>query len=253
MIVVCVFITLALATFLSMARKKAMERVAGEWLLDAAGLIVPGVLGPAVQIWLGQKLYSYLFPDLRASLDLSPVFAILLNFVLVDYLYYWNHRLLHAQALWPFHSVHHSAKQFDFLMTSRNTLWTHGLSVYLWVNGFFVFVLRDPRAFILSASITAGLELWRHTCFGPKQAGRLDSLLSSFLILPRDHAVHHGRHVYNLNFGANLNFWDRLHGTYRRSDRPVVVGIPLRMGFTRQLLWPFSERRSGLSRGGASN
>ncbi len=34
-----------------------------------------------------------------------------------------------------------------------------------WVNGLLIFLLKDPRAFILSASITASLDLWRHTSF----------------------------------------------------------------------------------------
>ena len=205
MIIFCFFSAFTAATLFSSERSKVLARSREEWLLDSLGLIMQGVAIPALQIVLSQKIYATLFPLLKGSLTITAAPAFLLNFVAVDYVYYWNHRLLHHAVLWPVHLVHHGALRFDFLMSSRNTAWSPFFIAYLWVNGFFIYVLRDSSAFILGAAITAGLDLWRHTCFGPKFGGFFYSILSPFLILPQDHAVHHGRDVCNVNYGANLN------------------------------------------------
>ena len=91
-----VIITLALAS----ARRSAFERTAAEWALDASGLFVQGALIPALQITLGYALMNLIAPSAKGALALSPWLSFLLNFVAVDYLYYWNHRLLHTQRFW---------------------------------------------------------------------------------------------------------------------------------------------------------
>ena len=63
-----------------------------DWILDGAGLWVQGLLIPLLQLTLLQTLYQQLFPAWHHSLSVYPVFAFILSFVVVDYLYYWNHR-----------------------------------------------------------------------------------------------------------------------------------------------------------------
>ncbi|MBV9045231.1 MAG: sterol desaturase family protein, partial [Alphaproteobacteria bacterium] len=40
-------------------------------------------------------------------------------FVIGDFLGYWQHRLFHRSRLWPFHAVHHSSTELDWLSSVR--------------------------------------------------------------------------------------------------------------------------------------
>jgi len=110
--------------------------------------------------------------------------------------------------------------------------------VYLWVNGGLLFLIADPGPVVWAASLTAALDLWRHSSLQPPKP--IARLLRTFLILPDDHAWHHSRDVHDVNFGSNFSLWDRLHGTYHANDQaPDQIGVPLPHSWARQLLWPW--------------
>src|ERR1051325_2903041 len=194
MIVLISFWLLAsLTLLLERERARALQRNPSEWTLDVAGLLVQGIVVPSLQIALAYGFLNLLAPAAKASLDLSPALAFLLNFVAVDYLYYWNHRALHTQAFWKTHAVHHTTEHADVFITSRNTLWTPLLLVYLCANGLMIFLLKDPVPFLLAASITASLDLWRHTTFITAPGSVLHRALAGLLVTPNEHLWHHSR------------------------------------------------------------
>jgi sterol desaturase/sphingolipid hydroxylase (fatty acid hydroxylase superfamily) len=250
MIVLASFLILAAMTFaVRKTRQAALGRSGGEWLLDAVGLMVQGIVIPLLQTTLIYGLFSLILPQAKGTLDVHPLVAFLLNFVAIDYLYYWNHRLLHSRKLWDTHAVHHTAERMDLFITSRNTLWSSLLIVYVWVNGFFIFLLKNPRAFILSVAITASLDLWRHTAFTFKPDSRLHQAMAFLFITPNEHAWHHSTNKPNKNFGANLSIWDKLHGSYfSPAQLPKALGIPTSLTLTRKLLFPFQTRKAADSR-----
>ncbi|MEA5463639.1 sterol desaturase family protein [Leptothoe sp. PORK10 BA2] len=139
------------------------QKSMADWIIDTAGLWVQGLLIPLWQLTLLQGLYQQLFSGWHHSLVLPPVIAFVLSFVGVDYLYYWNHRLLHSPWGWFAHRVHHTVTTMDVLGTSRNTLWSSFLLVYLWGHGLLIYLLADPTAYVLGMSLTAALDLWRHS------------------------------------------------------------------------------------------
>lgn len=188
----------------------------GAWVVDASGLVIQGMIAAAL-VWL--------VPYRRGMIDIPFLPAFLISFVAVDYAYYWNHRLLHG-ALWRWHAVHHTASRLDVVVTSRNTLWTPLLIVYLWAGAAAVLLLRDPSGFLLGLSLTAVLDLWRHSPLIPPPA--LRRALSWIVVTPHEHAWHHSRSRTDVNFGANLTLWDRLHGTFEASDAlPSQLGLEL--------------------------
>ncbi|PCJ46862.1 MAG: sterol desaturase [Moraxellaceae bacterium] len=214
------------------------NRKADDWLLDLSNLFVQGTFIPWLQVILIAVLLTELLPGWSGSLAWHPVFAFLFCFVVVDYGYYWNHRLLHSKRFWPIHMVHHTAKQMDVLPTSRNTLWTSFFILYLWVNGVMLYLLENPEVYLLTITLTALLDLWRHSRLQPK--GLFGKLLGSVLVLPNDHAWHHSQDIYDINFGANLNLWDRLHGSWLRNNRePENLGVVSDMNMISKLWWPF--------------
>jgi len=210
-----------------------------DWILDLTGLIVQGILIPFLQLTLVYKLYAYCLPLLKGSLAIDPAIAFLLSFVVVDYLYYWNHRLLHTRSIWHLHMVHHTVTTMDVLGTSRNTVWTSFLIVYLWVHALLIFLLQDPFWYVVGVSLTSILDLWRHSEFNPNPKGWLYPLLDRWLMLPQDHAWHHADQDISANFGANFKLWDRLHGTYSKIDRhPTSLGIETDLTLMQKLLYP---------------
>lgn len=222
-------------------RARLAAKPAGDWVLDLAGLAVQGALIPALQLALAYRVLVAWLPGWRGLLDVPPAPAFLLSFVVVDYLFYWNHRLLHGDRLWAVHRVHHSMTDRDVLGTSRNTLWSSFFLCYLWAHGAMLFLLREPWAYLVGVSATAVLDLWRHSSLDPAPGGLLDRALSPWLILPRDHAWHHAEVGVRGNFGANLKLWDRLHGTvYSGAELPATLGIADHLSLPRRLLWPFA-------------
>jgi sterol desaturase/sphingolipid hydroxylase (fatty acid hydroxylase superfamily) len=242
-----VFLLLIVATFWGRSGWQLLhQRQRSSWILDTIGLFVQGFVIPILQVVVLGKLYGWLLPGWQGTIVVSPVLGFLLNFVAIDYLYYWNHRSLHGKALWPLHQVHHSVTAMDVLGTSRNTLWTSFLIVYLWLNGLFVYLLDDPTWYLLGVSVTAALDLWRHSRFTIGQETGLYRWLSPWLMLPQDHCWHHGSASLGCNFGANLKVWDRLHGTgVAGEDVPEDLGVTVDLSLVRQLVFPFKRRLGG--------
>ncbi|MBW4618167.1 MAG: sterol desaturase family protein [Cyanosarcina radialis HA8281-LM2] len=210
-----------------------------DWILDAVGLFFQGIAIPWLQIAVVYQLYSYLLPSDRASFHLPAFAAFLLSFVAVDYIYYWNHRLLHSPWLWKLHLVHHTMTNMDVLGTSRNTLWTSFFIVYLWIHALFIYLLADPTWYILGASLTSALDLWRHSAIAPTSKSLIYRCLSPWLILPQDHAWHHSSDLSGANYGANFKIWDKIHGTYYQSDRlPNSLGIETNLTLAQKLFQP---------------
>jgi sterol desaturase/sphingolipid hydroxylase (fatty acid hydroxylase superfamily) len=215
-----------------------------DWLLDGVGLLVQGALVPLAELTLIVCGLTLLAPGLRGRLHLPGnelVFGFILNFLIIDYFYYWNHRLLHTRRLWPLHRVHHSVGEMDVLATSRNTAWSSLLILYVWVNGIALFLLAHPAGYAAGAALTASLDLWRHSELSPRPGGGVARVLGWALVLPRDHAWHHASDNVDANFGANLCWWDRLHGTWLAEVKPPAqLGVPVALPLWRQLWWPFS-------------
>ena len=228
------------------AQKKPRQALArkpiADWALDLIGLAIQGWLVPLLQvvvIFAALKVYK---PVLRGIWDLEGWQAFLLNFVVIDYLYYWNHRLLHSRALWPLHRVHHSLTAMDVLGTSRNTIYSSFFILYLWVNAVVLFALTDPFPFALAAALTAALDLWRHSSVMFARASIGHRILSAVFITPHEHAWHHSLERFDVNFGANLSLWDRVHGTWKPSilEGPSQLGVDDSLGFGRRLIFPFA-------------
>jgi sterol desaturase/sphingolipid hydroxylase (fatty acid hydroxylase superfamily) len=220
-------------------RSAIRTRAPGEWLLDGSGLVMQGLVVPLAQTALGPAALRWAAPGLEGSLALPAAAAFLLHFVGVDYAYYWNHRWLHRPSPWRWHAVHHTAPRMDVLVTSRNTLWTHFLIVYVWLNSLGLFLLQDPSPFVLSIAVTAALDLWRHSESGPAPGSRAGRLVAWLLITPHAHAWHHSADRTGVNFGANLAVWDRLHGSYLSpAERPQRLGVTLSAGSWARLTRP---------------
>jgi sterol desaturase/sphingolipid hydroxylase (fatty acid hydroxylase superfamily) len=206
-------------------RRQVLGRSFDQWFIDLFSLFMQALVIPYLSLILAKHVLVLIIPDYQGIFTPHPLMAFALSFVLVDYLYYLNHRFLHSH-LWKLHLLHHSSTQMDLLVTSRNSFWSHFFLVYLWTGALFLYVLKDPDFYLLGITTTALLDLWRH---GPiLKNKRMEKILSKVFITPNLHSLHHSKHTSRVNFGANFSLWDRFHRTYLRAENKINLGIELK-------------------------
>lgn len=164
--------------------------------------------------------------------------------LVADFTQYWVHRAFHAvPVMWPFHAIHHSIEEMDWLAGSRlhllDVILTRGLTyVPIFVLGFsehalmvYVFIVAAQATFI-HANVR-----WQ---FRP---------LRRFVATPAFHHWHHSAELeaVDKNFAVHTPIWDILFGTYYLPDRwPAAYGlhnernVPAR--WMTQLVYPFRRR-----------
>jgi len=160
-------------------------------------------------------------------------------YLLADFIGYWMHRAFHTGRLWPFHAVHHSSEELDWLGSVRvhpvNELVNNLVQVTpLILVGFnpVVAVSVAPALTLYAIFLHANLN-WD---FGP---------LRAVVATPVFHRWHHSKDpaAVDKNFAGLLPVWDLLFGTYYmpRDRMPDDFGITEAMpeGFLAQLKAPF--------------
>lgn len=160
-------------------------------------------------------------------------------YVLVDFFAYWNHRLFHGGGLWPFHAVHHSSVELDWLGSLR----VHPVNDLLnkLVQATPVLLLGyNPTVTLSTAPVLTFYAIFLHANvnwdFGP---------LRWVIATPVFHRWHHSRELeaWDKNFAGLFPFWDILFGTYYmpRNRWPENFGIcePMPNGYFGQLWAPF--------------
>ncbi len=186
-------------------------------------------------------------PSVSVAVASLPLWAAVPALLLVaDFTQYWVHRTFHSvRFLWPFHAIHHSAEEMDWLAGSRlhlvDVIVTRGLTyVPIFVLGFsqqaltiYVFIVAAQATFI-HANVRWQFRAVRRV-----------------LATPSFHHWHHAAEhdAIDKNFAVHTPIWDILFGTYYHPDRwPAAYGLVHRRDvpgrWTTQLLYPF-RRRSG--------
>ncbi len=164
-------------------------------------------------------------------------------YLLVDFIGYWTHRLFHRGRWWPFHAVHHSSEELDWLGSVR----VHPVNEFvgkllqvtpLLLLGFNPWVTVSTAPFFTFYAILLHANVnWD---FGP---------LRGVLASPVFHRWHHSRdrEAWDKNFAGLLPLWDRLFGTYYmpKGRLPENFGIhdPMPGHIVGQLWVPFVWRR----------
>jgi len=174
---------------------------------------------------------------------------ILLILFITDFFQYWLHRWLHGRALWPFHAIHHSAREVDWTTTFRVhpvnwVIYVASLGVLTRLMGFspMAFAIIAPLNLFIGAIVHANVA-WT---FGP---------LRYVIASPVFHRWHHSLDpaVRDKNFAPTFPILDLMFGTFHMpKDRlPATYGaegVPAH--FLGQLVYPFAEygRRWTLAR-----
>ena len=187
--------------------------------------------------------------------DVTPVLAIIISVVLMDFIIYLQHVMVHAvPALWRLHRVHHADLDFD--VTTGARFHTLEIILSLLIKFATIALLGPPLvAVVIFEVLLNATAMFNHS--NVRLPLGLDRKLRWFVVTPDMHRVHHSVEddEANSNFGFNLPWWDRLFGTYRDQPRAghehMSIGIhsyrdPKQVSWLHGMLWmPFVGKVSG--------
>ncbi len=169
-----------------------------------------------------------LVAGLIPSLALLPIAASLpfwaaapLAVIVVSFVGYWSHRMMHTALFWPLHAFHHAADELTVATAFRG----HPLDLAL--EGLLRMVVPALLGFPPEAILFAALCMNAQTLYSHSRMPGLPAIEKFCVFGPRAHELHHSveaRH-HDRNFGT-LVIWDRLFGTYVPFEtRPVAIGV----------------------------
>lgn len=202
-------------------RRSLARRVAGS---AGAAAVFTGALA-ASTAWASRTAGRRLFDKHDRDLGDGPL-AVLGATLGWDFIYYWNHRLMHeSRWMWAIHVTHHSSEHYNLSTALRQTV--------LDVTGMFVpygalsAVGFRPETIETARGINLLYQYWIHTEAIPK-LGPIEEVFNT----ASHHRVHHGsnRQYLDRNHGSIFIIWDRLFGTFEREDEPVVYGLTKNIG-----------------------
>ena len=161
--------------------------------------------------------------------------------VLTDFTGYWKHRVMHTSLLWPFHAVHHSSEEVDWLSNER----VHPIEMFM-TSIFFIVplvLLGMPGVVIAWATqIRRFHSVYEHANL------RIDYGRGHYvLVSPTFHRWHHSTDPEwtDMNFANIFSTFDWIFGTFKLPTRAPAkdsFGVP---GFPRdflgQTLRPFRD------------
>jgi sterol desaturase/sphingolipid hydroxylase (fatty acid hydroxylase superfamily) len=208
-------------------------------------------LGVATVEGLRAREYAGFGPLSRQPIWLQAIEVLLM----ADLIGYWIHRKFHRGRWWPFHAVHHSSEDLDWLSSVRvhpvNSLVANLLQATpLVLLGFNPFTTLSVGPFLTFYAVLLHARVdWT---YGP---------LGSVIASPAFHRWHHSKDgaAIDRNFAGLFAFWDVLWGTfYLPNDRrPENFGITDAMpsGVVGQFRYPFRRppaetAGAGVPRGG---
>ena len=157
--------------------------------------------------------YAALYNHRLFTLTPTSVWHWFALFGVVEFAYYWHHRLSHeVRWFWGTHSVHHSANQINFPAALRLG-WTNVLSGLwlLWAPLFFLGF--EPRHIVGMLAANLVYQFFLHT----EMVRRLWWPVEWLFNTPSHHRAHHGNHplYLDVNYGGVLIVFDRLFGTFQ--------------------------------------
>ncbi len=187
--------------------------------------------------------------------DVPPLVAIAGSIVLLDFIIWLQHVMVHAiPVLWRLHRVHHADLDYDVTTGAR----FHPLEILLSMGIKFtaIVLLGVPVIAVIAFEIILNATaMFNHA--NVRLPAAVDRVLRWFVVTPDMHRVHHSveDHEANSNFGFNLPWWDRLFGTYKAQPdaghERMTIGIRAIRSVRRcawldgMLLIPFIGRISG--------
>lgn len=148
-----------------------------------------------------------------SGLGLPTVWLIVLSLLILDFVSYIVHSLMHKLPwLWIFHSVHHSDPSLD-ISTSFRFHPVEALIGLLWVTTLVIAMGMPLWIAPLRALVILPLSLMHHANIAIPDS--IERMLRLVLVSPALHKIHHSprQSETDSNYGLFLSIWDRMFGT----------------------------------------
>jgi sterol desaturase/sphingolipid hydroxylase (fatty acid hydroxylase superfamily) len=151
------------------------------------------------------------------------------GFLGLDFLLYWQHRMMHRVGLlWRLHLMHHT----DQVLDASTGIRFHPLE-FLFSFGFkmlaVIFIGPPVIVVIVFEIVLNAASMFTHANIHVPKTW--DDKLRYMFVTPPMHRIHHSDIVAerNSNFGFFLSWWDRMLGTYKpisaMRDNKLVLGV----------------------------
>jgi sterol desaturase/sphingolipid hydroxylase (fatty acid hydroxylase superfamily) len=163
------------------------------------------------------------------SFELPVLLGTALSVIVLDFVIYGQHRMLHKfPFLWRFHRLHHADPEFDVSTALRFHPAEIVLSLLVKFLSIAILGISVESVIIFEISLNA-MATFNHANF--KLPQKLDQLIRMLIVTPEMHRIHHSI-IYgdqHSNFGFNLSLWDRIFRTYaakpQQSHSKIEVGL----------------------------
>merc|ERR1711976_651622 len=183
-----------------------------EIVVGAFSLAIGSLISSAMACWIMNGGWTKLYFDHTEHGYLWLLIQTPLVFIWQDYITYWGHRIFHYPWLYKnFHKLHHTYKQ--------PTAWS-ATAIHPVEFCFFQFIYISPM-FIFTVHYVPFVAILLYTYYH----GIIDH---SGITFKRQwwqpwqpDCIFHDNHLqyFHVNFGFNIELWDKIHGTYRQKDR----------------------------------
>lgn len=151
---------------------------------------------------------------LLSFIELPVFFEILIGFLLLDLIIYFQHRLFHKNILlWKLHSMHHTDPMLDTTSGLRFHPLEIILSNFIKIGGILLFGISPTTVLIFEITLNA-LAMFNHSNI--RISSTFEKILSKILITPSLHTIHHSKikKETNSNYGFSVPWWDMLFHTF---------------------------------------
>jgi alkylglycerol monooxygenase len=161
------------------------------------------------------------------GIDPANIMGWCVAFVVVDFAYYWFHRVSHEVNLfWAGHVVHHSSEEYNLAVALRQSAVGGLLS---WIFYVPLALLGMPwEQFAVCYALNLVYQFWIHT----RAIDRMPAWCERVLNTPSHHRVHHGVNpeYQDRNYAGVFIVWDRWFRTFTVERQEPVYGLttPLR-------------------------
>ncbi len=156
------------------------------------------------------------------ALHWAPLAAWTVSFILIDFAYYWEHRLSHEiHILWAGHVVHHSSEEYNLTVALRQST-LHGL--FTWVFFIPLAIVGVPVAmFVTNYALNLLYQFWIHT----RAIDRMHPWIEAVWNTPSHHRVHHGVNpkYQDKNYAGVFITFDKWFGSWVPEEEEPVYGI----------------------------
>jgi sterol desaturase/sphingolipid hydroxylase (fatty acid hydroxylase superfamily) len=189
---------------------------------------------------------EYILWDMQ---EVSFFIQFIVVFLLLDFLQFFGHYLLHRiDFLWKFHKIHHAQEELGFASTRH----------FHWVEYFIFKPLLYLPFMTLNFSVSEFIAIYLWVGYGFTFFSHCNvrvpwKWMNYLLITPETHYWHHAKNLpehrrYGVNFASTTTLWDHLFGFFYLPDEEKLspsLGVDdqknIPQTFIGQMIHPFKE------------